>query len=190
MSRQLFLVSALVFLLSISTALVADSPNVAFVKKTCNDATNVNLCLNTLLPEAGRINSHPKKATNLAIMATITEVQTASSKLTHQAKQPNLKSHEASSLNECSTIIANSVLGLNQALEESNRLNGDKQDKESKRMSMINDVRNVVNAVYHCTSYVQSSHSRDVLIKRAHDIVTPLDHLATNAVDLIHHMVF
>ncbi|KNA18024.1 hypothetical protein SOVF_074310, partial [Spinacia oleracea] len=170
-------------------AYASDSVAESFVRKTCEDATYIDVCLDTLLHQAARINSHPKKSTRLAIMATIAEVQTVSSKLENQAKKPKLWTREVAALNECGTMIADSILTLNRAMEESQHLGGGtKSDKQSKRVSLENNVKNVQDVANRCVNNMHLAKARDVLLIRVEDIMEPLVELATNSVDLIHHM--
>ncbi|KNA11046.1 hypothetical protein SOVF_138750 [Spinacia oleracea] len=174
-----------------AVAPAGESRATSFVRKTCDDATYISLCLDTLLPNAARINLHPKKAARLAIMATISGVQTAASKLQNQSKKPKLRAHEVAALNECTTMVMDSVLGLNQALEETQHLGGgSKSDKQAKRVSMEEHVSNVVDAANTCVNNMHVVNARDVLLIRVEDVLEPLVELATNAVDLIHRMQF
>ncbi|XP_021744184.1 pectinesterase inhibitor 11-like [Chenopodium quinoa] len=194
MARFLLVLLATSFILSISSTLCAatDSPATSFIRKTCNETTYTTRCLNTLLPNTDRFNGNTKKATRLAIMATVTEVQSASNNIQHYADLlPRRWTHEVESLENCHTDIADSVIGLYSALEETNHLGGGSKDvKESKRLNMETNVKSVLNAIHDCANHLQKSKGGMVVVKRVEEILQPLNELATNAVSLVHHMEF
>ncbi|KMT14084.1 hypothetical protein BVRB_4g079090 [Beta vulgaris subsp. vulgaris] len=186
-----FLLASLLFLSTACTTLGSYSPATSYLIATCDDAAYSTLCLQTLLPDADRINSDPKKSTRLAIMATISSVQTASNSITQLSKQPQLWTRELNSLKDCGSSIANSIAGLNNAMDATNHLGGgSKSDKESMRQSMENNVKDVIKATNTCISNLQGLRARDVVISRVQDATTTLVQLATNAVDLIDRMEF
>ncbi|XP_021729324.1 pectinesterase inhibitor 11-like [Chenopodium quinoa] len=194
MARFLLVLLAITFILSISSyfCVATDTPATSFIQKTCNETTYTTRCLNTLLPNADRINGNTKKATRLAIMATVTEVQSTSNDIQHYADLlPRRWTHEVESLENCHTDIADSVVGLYTALEETNHLGGgSKDDKESRRLNMENSVKSVVNAIDDCANHLQKSKGGLIVVRRVEEILQPLNELATNAVNLVHHMEF
>ncbi|KMT10556.1 hypothetical protein BVRB_5g116790 [Beta vulgaris subsp. vulgaris] len=191
MADHKLLLASVIFFLSITSSLASYPPATNYVISTCNDATYGDLCLQTLLPDVDRINSTPKKSTRLAIMATITAVQSATDGITQLSKQPQMWSRELDSLNDCGTSIANTVTALNTAMDTSDHLGGgDKNDKQSKRLSMENNVKTVVSATNTCITNLQGAKARDVVISRVQDATKLLVQLATNAVDLIDRMQF
>ncbi|XP_021719050.1 pectinesterase inhibitor 11-like [Chenopodium quinoa] len=191
MARQQFILLASLLFLSITGSLASYSPAISYLISTCDDATYSTLCLETLLPDVDRINSTPKKSTRLAIAATIAAAQSGSKSISQLSKQPQVWTREANSLDDCSTSIANSVKGLNAALDTTDHLGGgSKSDKESKRVSMVNNIRPVLTAIDTCLKNLQGLRARDVVLNRVQDSTTPLNHLATNAIDLIRRMQF
>ncbi|XP_021734146.1 pectinesterase inhibitor 3-like [Chenopodium quinoa] len=191
MARQQFFLVATLLFLCVTGSLASYSPATSYLISTCDDATYSALCLQTLLPDVDRINSTPKKSTRLAIEATIAAAQSGSKSITQISKQPQVWTREANSLNDCSTSIANTVKGLNAAMDTTDHLGGgSKSDKESKRTSMINNIRPVFTAINTCLNNLQGLRARDVVLQRVQESTTPLNHLATNAIDLIRRMQF
>lgn len=185
------LLAIILFLSATSTTLGSYSPATSYLIATCDDATYSTLCLRTLLPDADRINSDPKKSTRLAIMATISEVQSAYNSITQLSKQPQLWTREINSLNDCRSSVGGSATSLNTAMQATDHLGGgSKSDKEAKRQSMENNVKDVIKATNACITNLQGLRARDSVITRVQNSTTTLVQLATNAVDLIDRMQF
>ncbi|KAL2897933.1 hypothetical protein RDABS01_039715 [Bienertia sinuspersici] len=130
-------------------------------------STMANLCLNTLLPNANRINCSPKKATRLTIVAILHEIQSTTDSITHLSKQPQLWTREVNFLYECANAITNSYSGSLHATQTTNHLGGgNKAVKESKRLSMEKDIKAVLTATKTCTTTLRNLRARSDVISR------------------------
>ncbi|XP_021838132.1 uncharacterized protein [Spinacia oleracea] len=184
---------AILWFLSISSGCLAkedsSSTAIAFVDKICNDATYKNLCLDTLVPYADRIGGVAKKATRLAITRTVEEVQSMLSELNSLSNPPKYWHREVTAFVRCSETISRAGVDLFSALEVTNHLGGgDKAAKETKRLRMENNVKSVINDTQTCMDFLRNSKAGNNIINILQYNMKPIVQLATNAIDLIHHL--